>query len=79
MVGTLSIGCILAWFMVKIYQRENIMIVEESSIQNDSWRFPLLYFSVVFVGQYLPCGAQILCLYIAVIGNWNELLQSELT
>ena len=30
------------------------------------------------LGEYLPILAQIACIKLAIIGNWNELYQSEL-
>ena len=29
-------------------------------------------------GEFLPIMAQVGCIYLAVLGNWNELYQSEL-
>ena len=30
------------------------------------------------LGEYIPIAAQIACIYFAIVGNWNELFQSEL-
>ena len=37
-----------------------------------------MYLALVLIGQYCPIGAQILCIWFAIKGNWNELLQGDL-
>lgn len=44
----------------------------------DSWKFPLAYLAMEVLGQYFPIVLQLICLYLSIVGNWNELLQAEL-
>ena len=71
---TISIGCVLTWYMIKIFQRENLENLESESLVHDNWDFPLIYLGLVLIGQYCPVGAQVLCIWFAIKGNWNELL-----
>ena len=51
----------------------------ETEMSADNLNQSFIYFTIVFVCQYLPIGAQLACLQASIYGNWNELLQDELT
>ena len=76
---TLSIVAMMACQILKIQNRDELIKLERSSLASGSWSFPLVYFGLALLGDYVPIAAQIACIYLAIIGNWNELFQSELT
>ena len=47
---TLSIGCVVTWYMIKIFKRDNLLDLEKSSQEQDSWDFPLVYLALVLIG-----------------------------
>mmetsp|Transcript_16061 Transcript_16061/g.24932 ORF Transcript_16061/g.24932 Transcript_16061/m.24932 type:complete len:184 (+) Transcript_16061:1073-1624(+) len=74
----LSLIGVSAWYLVTNLKAKEIYEIEMNSMQENTWTFPLLYLALIFIGQYFPIGAQIVCIWISIKGNWNELYQSEL-
>lgn len=75
-----STGALIAWNSIRISNQEEILNFEKNYRYNrqDSWKFPLLYLAMEVLGQYFPIALQLICLYVSIVGNWNELLQSQL-
>jgi hypothetical protein len=71
---TLSITSIMAWYLIKIFKRDDLIYYSQHSIENDSWIYPLIHLGLVLLGQYFPIAAQLGILRLAIVGNWNELL-----
>ena len=80
-VQTCSIICIITSKF--IYQRYHDQLLKLelktlNSVLTDKFQFPISYLLINILGIYFPATVQILLVKLSIIGNWNELLQSDL-
>ena len=75
----LSIGAMMSVEYIKSYHIDELKKIQQESMQKNSWEFCLVYLGLSLLGEYVPILAQVGCIQMSIMGNWNELLQSELT
>lgn len=75
---TLALSAMVVSQIIRIKYQETLVGLEHASFESSSYTFPFIYLGLSLLGDYIPITVQILCIYIAIVGNWNELLQSEL-
>lgn len=47
---TISITSIMAWYLIKIFKRDDLIYYSQNSIENDNWIYPLIHFGLVILG-----------------------------
>jgi len=52
--------------------------IQETSISEQDWTFPAIYCGLIILGEFFPIFSQVGSIKLSIMGNWNELYQSEL-
>jgi len=78
LLKVLGVSLMIGMNIVKLTHSDWIESLHTSSKENRDWAYPLTFCAFTTFGEFLPIMAQIGCIYLAILGNWNELYQSEL-
>jgi len=68
----------ILWTVMRQVINQFIIEKEKDSRDNNTWDFSLLYLGLECLCQYLPIALEITSIYLAIIGNWPELIYCEL-
>ena len=73
-----SIGAMLSVEFIKTRHFDELKKIQDDSLETNGWKFCLVYLGLSILGEYIPILAQVGCIQMSIMGNWNELLQAEL-